>query len=586
MPSVRRDGTAGGGEERLRALAELGRLVIAGPESAVVLDAAVAAVARLLDVEQVGFWMHDSAAGVLRPAAQVSAGGPAADAAEPIDAALADPVLHAGHSFETDDVDACPLWSRLAASAERPASALCVPVRDRERPLGALVAAGDPTRSFDEQEIQFVEAVATQVAVAIRQARLIEDVERQTRQLAAIVDVNRRLALGPELEEVLSRITEEAAHLLDAEAAALRLVQDDQLVRIARFGFSEPPMGPEQLALDDSPISRTIVDQQRPIVSDDFPNDPRFDAALRAGARAHGLTSWLGVPLRGRADVLGVLSVLGRGARRFDRADVRLLEAFAAQAAIAIENARLYEQAATAEALRELARLKSEFLSTVSHELRTPLSLIHGYSELLVDRAPDLQPDRVAEMAGEIQAGSHTMIRLVDDLLDFSRIEQGRLVLERRPVAVETVLGPLVETFRRQPGGTRIVLEIAANPVARVDPERLAQAVGHLLGNALRYAPEGPIVVRVAASDRELRVEVRDHGPGIAADEQVRVWERFYRGAAARESGTRGGGLGLAAVRHLVELHGGRVGLASIPDRETTFWFVLPLDPSDAESGD
>ena len=576
MPSRRRSG------ERLRALAELGRLVIAGPESAAVLDAAAAAVARLLDAEQVGLWVHDPAAGVLRPAAQVSAGRIAAGAAEPIDAALAGPVLRAGQPFVTDDVTTCPAWSRLVVSAERPASALCVPISDRECPLGALVATDRRARSFDEQEIRFVEAVAVQVAVAIRQARLHEDAERQARRVAAMLDVNQRLALGPELGQILSRITEEAAHLLDGTAAALRLVEDDQLVRIARFGFTRPPMGPERIPLSDSPSSNTIVVEQRPIVSNDFPNDPRFDPALRAGAGAYGLTSWVGVPLRGRAGVLGVLSVLGRGARRFDQTDVELLEAFATQAAIAIENARLYEQAATTEALRELARLKSEFLNTVSHELRTPLSLIHGYAELLVDRAPSLQPDQVAEMAGEIQAGSCTMIRLVDDLLDFSRIEQGRLTLERHLVAVDTVLGPVVETFRRQPGGTRIVAKIAADVIAQVDPERLAQVVGQLLGNALHYAPEGPIVVRAGVADRELRVEVRDHGPGIAADEQARVWERFYRGAAARESGTRGSGLGLAAARQLVELHGGRVGLASIPDRETTFWFVLPLDATDA----
>jgi len=332
-----------------------------------------------------------------------------------------------------------------------------------------------------------------------------------------------------------------------------------------------------------------VATENRPIIFTDLAGHapaaharPGSESIRRLEARASGLRSWLGVPLRGRERVLGTLAVLSRGERRFTKADVSVLEAFADQAAVAIENARLFRQAATVEAMRELARLKTEFLSTASHELRTPLSLIHGYSELLKHRAAQMAPEQVATMASEIYAGSRTMVRLVDDLLDFSRLEQGRLPLRRRWVAVREMLGWLIDAFRRQPGGERIVAELDEGEVY-VDPERLSQVVGNLLTNALRYASDGPIVVRATRRDGWLHVQVTDRGPGIPPDEQTRIWEKFYRGSVTRDVQERGSGLGLAVVKHLVELHGGQVSLSSTPGGGTTFCLVVPATASEDE---
>ena len=174
------------------------------------------------------------------------------------------------------------------------------------------------------------------------------------------------------------------------------------------------------------------------------------------------------------------------------------------------------------------------------------------------------------------------MVRLVDDLLDFSRLEQGQLQIERRRVAMADVLAPLIQAFRAQPGGQRIVADLPAELEAHVDPIRLTQIVSNLLDNALRYAPEGPVILRAMPWRGALRVEVVDRGPGIPPDERPRVWEKFYRTEPALNSPHRGSGLGLAMVKHLVELQGGRVGLSSRPNRGTTFWFTVPI----AECGD
>jgi signal transduction histidine kinase len=183
----------------------------------------------------------------------------------------------------------------------------------------------------------------------------------------------------------------------------------------------------------------------------------------------------------------------------------------------------------------------------------------------------------VTEIATQIQLGSSTMARLVDDLLDFSRLEQGQLSLERSRVAVADVLAPLVQTFRAQPNGERIVAELPEGLEANLDRDRLVQMVSNLLANALRYAPTGPIVLRATRRGDRLRIEVADEGPGIAPAERERIWEKFYRTEQAISSPNRGSGLGLAVVKQLVELHGGQVGVRSSPHRGTTFWFTLPI---------
>lgn len=285
----------------------------------------------------------------------------------------------------------------------------------------------------------------------------------------------------------------------------------------------------------------------------------------------------MAVPIVYQDHLIGVLTANRFGiAETFNRHDLELLEVFGTQAAVAIENARLFEQATTAEALRELAQLKAELLNTVSHELRTPLSLIHGYAELLVHRADRLDPAEVVQMSSEIYTSSRTLARLVDDLLDFSHLDHGRLQLRRRRIVLSERLESLARTFVTQPGGDRISTDLEPGLDVDADPERLQQVVGNLLTNALAYTSTGPILVRARREQRNVRVEVIDHGPGLAEEEVGRAWESFYRGTESAQLPNRGSGLGLTVVKQLVELHGGKVGVQRTPGGGATFWFTLP----------
>ncbi len=245
--------------------------------------------------------------------------------------------------------------------------------------------------------------------------------------------------------------------------------------------------------------------------------------------------------------------------------------------------AELARREAEATSLRELSRLKDEFLGTVSHELRTPLTIVCGFTELLLSRGEALDPDsrrmvdRVAESAGQLS-------RMVDDLLDFARLERGGLALQPCDVDLVPVLMSVTADLGRRPGAERLRVDLPPCLPARADPGRVAQVAANLVTNALKYAPAGPITLRACPAPGRpstVRVEVEDCGPGIPEAEQGRVWEKFYRGgdAATGPNATAGAGIGLAVVKALVEAQGGRVGLESAPGAGSRFWFDLPAPP-------
>ena len=331
---------------------------------------------------------------------------------------------------------------------------------------------------------------------------------------------------------------------------------------------------------------------------------------------AAGIGSFVVAPLVAAQHVLGALSVTFNHQNPLDYEDREALALFAAHAAAALERVRLETERqdalrdlatrdAEAAALRQLDRLKSSLLLMISHELRTPLTLIHGYAELLQARAGTLSEEAARQMAGRIHSGSTQLARLVDGLLDFARIQHGQALVEPEPFDLVPALEEVLAEFRSRPGGDRLVVAAPHALPVYADRMRLGQVISNLVENALTYAPSGPIVVRVEALGDEargaasapdavvlagddswddprvrvagVRVSVSDSGPGLPAEEQPRVWDSFYRGArVAGLNVAPGSGNGLAMVKALVEAHGGRVGLESVPEQGATFWIELP----------
>jgi PAS domain S-box-containing protein len=249
------------------------------------------------------------------------------------------------------------------------------------------------------------------------------------------------------------------------------------------------------------------------------------------------------------------------------------------EAGAAAEAARR-DLSAQNERLRELDRLKDEFIALVSHELRTPLTSIRGYTELLLDgEAGDLTDDQ-RRFLGVVERNSHRLLHLVGDLLFLAQVEAGKLVLDVGAVDLGAVASESVETARPQAEAKEITLTLATGPVPLVagDRARIAQLLDNLVSNALKFTPEqGRVDVRVRALDNQAILEVRDSGMGIPADEQEFLFERFFRTTTATEQAIQGTGLGLAISKAIVEAHSGRITVASEQGAGTTFRVALPL---------
>jgi signal transduction histidine kinase len=305
-------------------------------------------------------------------------------------------------------------------------------------------------------------------------------------------------------------------------------------------------------------------------------SEPHVDPEKLRLLRALGLRASMTVPMRSRGQLVGAITLVdARDRRRYGPAEMALAQDLAGRAAIAVENARLYRDA------QAEVRLREEFLSVASHELRTPVtSLQLAVQGLLEIDAPP--PEFLSRALRSAERQSRRLGRLVDSLLDVSRIQAGRLVLEREPVDLvqlcRDVAGALDKELAR--AGCPLTLDAPETLVGRWDRGRIEQVITNLVGNAIKYAAGAAIelvLVRVDGGDGpRARLSVQDHGMGIAPAEQARIFERFERAVPERHYG--GLGLGLYIVRRILSAHGGSIRVESVPGGGATFIAELPLD--------
>jgi signal transduction histidine kinase len=412
--------------------------------------------------------------------------------------------------------------------------------------------------------------------------RAAGDLERVQRGL-------RSMTTAPGLEATLDSVVHSVVDVVDSTFAVILLHDDDRLVPAASSPVTEGwPTGDELAAGVDSPVTDALR-RGASVVVDDIAaaaRYPTWSARWAGRMKALGITSLVTVPLRADREVIGALVACFDGAVGTGDAELGLLEAYADQAALVIVRAQAYEEERLAAAeLAAADRLKSEFLATVSHELRTPLTATKGFVDTVLlhwDRLSDAQR---RQMLARASANAEDLTRQIEQLLDLSRIEAGKVdaaleEAELLPLARDVVgrLAPLLVE-------RRVLLDVPVGMRGLVDRNSLAHVLENLLANAVKFSDPGSTVTIVAtARGEEAVVSVVDEGIGIAAVDRDRIFERFEQ-VVGTERPRRGAGIGLAIVRSLVELQGGRVWVESTPGRGSAFCFTLGLVAAGAGSG-
>ncbi|MEI9916559.1 MAG: GAF domain-containing sensor histidine kinase [Methylovirgula sp.] len=305
------------------------------------------------------------------------------------------------------------------------------------------------------------------------------------------------------------------------------------------------------------------------------------DFPLRGATLAAGLQSALIAPLIGSAELLGVLVIERRESGYFPDNTVALIKTLANQSVLAMSNAKLFEQ--VQEKNKQLAianEHKSLFFANMSHELRTPLNAVLGYTELMQDGIYGEVPDRAKQVLLRIQTNGAHLLSLINDVLDISKIEAGELSLSLSDYSLRAVIETVVNATGSlaQAKGLRISTDIAPDlPIGRGDERRLTQVLLNIVSNAIKFTDKGGVMIRAKASGNDFRLAVKDTGPGIAPEDQARIFEAFHQVDSTITKQKGGTGLGLSISKRFIEMHGGVISLTSTLGEGSTFKVQIPV---------
>jgi GAF domain-containing protein len=469
-------------------------------------------------------------------------------------------------------------------------------IRDAEV-IGLFTLCRVQVRSFTDKQMALLQNFAAQAVIAIENARLLNELRQRTDELARSVEELR--ALGEtsqavnstlDLEMVLNTIVSKAVQLSGTEAGAIYVFDEGPLeFRLrATYGMDQvliTALSNAHIRIDEQNIAQVLANREPVQVADlsQVARSPVDDIVLRAGFRAR-----LAAPLFSGDDIVGLLVVRRRTPGAFAQNTVDLMKTFAAQSALAIQNARLFQEIDDKGRELELAsRHKSQFLANMSHELRTPLNAILGYTELILDNIYGEAPEKMRAVLERVQTNGKHLLGLINDVLDLSKIEAGQLALSLNDYSLaEVVQGVHVAV---EPLASRKSLALTTKvekglPAGHGDERRLAQVLLNLVGNAIKFTEKGEVAIEASVANGLFNVAVRDSGPGIAAADQQKIFEEFQQvdNTSTRQKG--GTGLGLAISKRIVEMHGGRILVDSELGKGSTFTITLPVKTGEGQS--
>jgi GAF domain-containing protein len=501
-----------------------------------------------------------------------------------------------GRTVHVPDILADPRYKQLEAAHVANVigvrAGLGVPLMREGNLVGVLTVVRNEPRAFSQKQIELVETFADQAVIAIENVRLFDEVQARTRELArsveelrALGEVSQAVNSTLDLETVLATIVAKAVQLSNTDAGVIYVLDElDQTLQVrATYGLSEELIA----AIRDQPaaaaseaLRQAIRDRQPQEIADirDEPPSLVREISMRAGFRAR-----LVVPLVSTDRVVGALAIRRKQPGKFPKDTIQLLQTFAAHSVLAIQNARLFRE--IEDKSRQLAMAsehKSQFVSSVSHELRTPLNAIIGLTEMMVKNAARFGTEKAQEPLQRVnRAGTH-LLGLINQVLDLSKIEAGKLELNPQTVQLAPLIKDVIDTAGQlaEQNKNRLVIDAQENLGAlTVDPMRLRQILLNLLSNACKFTKEGEVKLaarKVSNGSNFVEFAVSDTGIGMTAEQQAKLFEEFTQADASTAQHFGGTGLGLAITRKLARMMGGDVTVASEPGKGSVFTVRLP----------
>ncbi len=449
---------------------------------------------------------------------------------------------------------------------------------------------------FSDQDIRRALTLAGQAAAAIQNIRLLEESRRRADQLQTAAEIARDTSGTLALESLLDRAVDLIRERFRYYQTTIFLLdtKNENAVVSAASGAAGQEMKRRRhhLAVGSKSIIGYVTQHGKPLVVNDVTQSPiHYANPLLPDTRSE-----LGIPLKIGQRVLGALDVQSTQINAFNQDDISVLQTLADQIAVAVDNARAYELSLQAvDEMRNADRLKSQFLANMSHELRTPLNSIIGFSRVILKGIDGPVTELQEQDLEAIHNSGQHLLHLINDILDLSKIEAGKmdLVMEddvSLPTLIESVIPTVRGLVKDKP--VELYQEIDENlPVIKADPTKIRQVLINLFSNAAKFTDVGSITIKAVTQrspedNTEIIVSVSDTGSGISKQDQKRLFLPFSQVDASPTRKTGGSGLGLSISRHYVEMHGGRIDLTSKVGKGSTFYFTLPVQPAAANRQD
>jgi len=477
-----------------------------------------------------------------------------------------------------------PMTWELAQKYGREQSMLAVPLLREGRPFGAMFLRRTEVRPFTDKQIALATTFADQAAIAIENVRLFNETREALEQQKASGEVLGAISSSiADTKPVFDKILESCERLFEGNLVGVTLATPERQVELAAYRGEHRD---ELARIYPMPLSResgtgcAILDQ----TVAHFP-DVREGFAPPQVVKGSSVLSFKAIifaPMVFDGRGIGAIWVARKAAGAFGDKQISLLRTFADQAVIAIQNARLFREIQEKSAQLEIAnKHKSEFLANMSHELRTPLNAIIGFSEVLIDKMFGEVNEKQLDYLKDIHESGRHLLSLINDILDLSKIEAGRMDLEISTFHLPTALSNAMTLVRERAQRHGIALGLAVDPRLgefHADERKFKQIVVNLLSNAVKFTPDaGRVDVSATLDTSQVAIAVKDTGIGIAPEDQALIFEEFRQAGRDYTRKAEGTGLGLALTKRFVELHGGAIRLESAPGKGSTFTITLPI---------